>query len=227
MPRKLTASMTFDALEDETHFTRSMLKADPDAADLVALTDGWIALIDDARGKDREARIALAEADAMRIVANARLDQACEKFGDELLLAVDKDRSAPRWTQFFGGPVGKFVRQRLAAQVAKVRAWLGSSDEVLDKHKAPLDQWSKAADQALVMTRGVSLVRGEAQTARDELAEDLTRERDGLAEALGARARVKKLGREWPALFFRVESRTSSADTSVEEPPAPSATPPA
>lgn len=224
-PRKITAAMTYDAMEDEVVFTRSMLKADPDANDFVDMTDGWLALIDAAREKDRAARVALAEADASRILANARLDRACEKFGDELWLAVDKDRTAPRWTRFFGGPVGKFVRQRLSAQVERVRAWLGADDDVLAEHKAPLETWSTAADQALVKTRGVSLVRGQAQMARDELAEDLTRERDGLAEALAGRARALNLGREWPSLFFRKETRPDPGDDDAT--PDPGSPPPA
>lgn len=219
MPRKLTAKMTFDTLEDETLFTRATIKADPDACDLLAMTDGWLGLIDAARVPDRAAREAVAETDALRAVANHRLDGACVEFGDELLLAVKKERTAPRWLSFFGGPVGKFVRQRLSTQAQKVRAWLEVSDDVLDKHKGPLGTWAKAADTAIVKTNGVALARGTAWTAREQLAEDLTRERDGLAEALAARAREKNLGREWPALFFRTVSRSERDEHDGAESP--------
>src|SRR5262245_20978551 len=125
--------------------------------------------------------------DAARVVANDRLDNACVNFGDDLKSAVKKDLTAPRWLQFFNIAVSKFIRQRLANQVQTVRGWLRSSDPVLDKHRTALDTWSKAADDALVQTRAVATVRGEAWIAREEMAEDLTRERDGLHDALSAR----------------------------------------
>src|SRR5689334_3675805 len=96
-PRKILAKIPLDDVESEVFFTRSAVKADPDAKDLLSMTDGWLALVDAVRAKERAAREAQADADAARIVANTRLDRACVKFGDELYLAVDKDRSAARW----------------------------------------------------------------------------------------------------------------------------------
>jgi hypothetical protein len=183
------------------------------------MTSGWLGLIDSARSKDRAARQAQAEADAARVIGNDRLDRACVQFGDELFLAVSKDRSSARWLQFFTLSVSKFVRQRLSTQVERVRGWLQSTDALLETHRKPLDTWSKAAGDALVQTRGVAVVRGEARIAREELAEDLTRERDGLHDALSAIARERKLPREWPDLFFRTQSR-SAADEIPEAPPA-------
>jgi hypothetical protein len=223
MPRKLTAKTTFDDAEDEVLFTTSMVKADPDASDLVSMTDSWLGIIDGARAKDRTARTAQAMADAARVVSNHHLDIACTKFGDDLFLAVDKDRTQRRWIQFFVIPVGRFIRIALAKQVARVRGWLDNSkDPVLEKHRDPLDQWSKAAAGALEKTSGVALVRGEASIAREQMAEDLTNERDGLHDALSARARERGLSRDWPDLFFRTQTRTKP-----DEPEAPEEPPPA
>jgi len=77
MPRKLPPTITFDDAEDEVLFTRAALMADPDASDLVPMTDSWLPLIDTARAKDRTARAARVTADAARIVANDRFDTAC------------------------------------------------------------------------------------------------------------------------------------------------------
>lgn len=218
MPRKISADMPFDDIENEIFETRSALKADPDAVDLLPLTNDWLALVDQARAKDREARIAFHDATAARVVANHRLDKACGEFGDELYLAVKKDTSAPRWVQFFTTAVSTFVRQRLDKQTAKVRSWLDAQldDAVLNKHRAQLDTWNTPAENAIKQTNAVALVRGTARVAREQMAEDLTRERDGLHEALAQRARERGLGRDWPNLFFRTETRKK--DDRPEEP---------
>jgi hypothetical protein len=221
MPRQIPPTITLDDAEDEVLFTTATIKADPDAKEFLPMTSGWLALIDSARARDRAARQAQAEADAARVIGNDRLDRACVQFADELFLAVGKDRSSARWLQFFTQSVSKFVRQRLSTQVERVRGWLQSSDTVLEAHRKPLDTWSKAAGDALVQTRGVAVVRGEARMAREELAEDLTRERDGLHDAMSAIARERKLPREWPDLFFRVQSRSAGE----EAPEAPAAAP--
>lgn len=216
-PRKITPAMPLDELEAEIFFTRSCIKADPDAKDLLSLTDGWLATVDDARKKDRGAREAQADADAARIVANSRLDTACERFGDELFLAVGKDRSSARWGQFFSTSVSKFVRQALPKQVGRVRGWLGSKDAVLEANREALDSWSKAAQDALGQTAAVGTIRGEARVAREELADDLTRERDGLHDALSARAREKGLPRDWADQFFRKAHRPEAEEEMTAE----------
>lgn len=115
----------------------------------------------------REAREAQSDADAARKVANTRLDRACERFADELLLAVDKDRTAARWVQFFHVPVSKFVRQALNKQVERVQGWLRSKDPVLETHRKSLETWVGASDAALQQTAGVATVpaRRAARTA--------------------------------------------------------------
>ncbi|MDI1446574.1 hypothetical protein [Polyangium sp. 6x1] len=215
-PRKIPPTLPLDEVETEVFFTRSGLKADPDAQDLLSLTDGWLERVDEVRTKERSAREALADADAARVVANGRLDRACERFGDELYLAVNKNRSAARWTQFFSVSVSRFVRQALPKQVARVGAWLESKDPIVDKHRPALEPWAKAAAAALKRTTAVATVRGEARIGREELAEGLTRERDGLHDALSVRARERGLPRDWADQFFRKVSRTGVAEEAAE-----------
>jgi hypothetical protein len=226
MPRKLTAKMSFETYEDEVLFTRAAVAADPDAAPLASHTDGWLALIKSARDTDIKARTAVANADAARIVANGRLDAACVAFGDDLYTAVGKDTSSPRWRKFFAIAVSRFVRQALSRQVRQVAGWLAQTDDAaLTQHRSALTTWSGKADAALTQTAALAVVRGEAWTVFEQLAEDLTRERDGLRDALASVARDKGLPRTWPDLFFRVESRGRAVEGEPEEPAEPPAMP--
>lgn len=222
MPHAIAPDATFDTIEAEILFTRAALRADPDASDLLPHTDAWLSLVEPARAKERAAREAVENANAERAVANARLDATCIAFGDDLHTAVQKDHRAARWLQFFSVAVSSFVKQALARQIATVKGWLTSSkDPVLEKHRANLETWSARADGALVKTRGTALVRGEAHQAREELAAELTRERDGLHEALSARARERQLPRSFADVFFRTESRPRGARVEAAmEPPA-------
>ncbi|MBK9266377.1 MAG: hypothetical protein IPM54_42150 [Polyangiaceae bacterium] len=211
--RKITADMPLDDDEDEVFFTRATIKADPNAADLLPMTDDWLGLIDAARAKDRQARIAETDATAARVVSNFHFDRACTAFGDDLYLAVGKNRESPRWTQFFSVAVSRFIKIRFDKQVQKVKSWLGPdvNDATLDKHRTPLTTWSNAAAASIDQTTSAAMVRGAARIAREQLAEDLTRERDGLYDALSARAREKGLPRDWPKQFFRVTTRKTAS----------------
>jgi hypothetical protein len=223
MAAKIHPDDTFDEIEQEILYTRAALEADPDARDLLATTDAWMPRVDDARASERNARAAEMRAAAMRRVANGRLDAACQSFGDELYLAVGKDASSARWTRYFSGAertVSTFIRQAFGAQIARVRAWLDvTGDAVLDRHREALDTWSAAGAAANVQTSGSATVRGEARIAREVLAEDLTRARDGLEVALVTRAQERDLQRTWPSLFFRVRTRDAEAP-SPSPPPA-------
>lgn len=209
MPRQLSADTTFDALEEEILFTRAALLADPDSTDLLSVTDNWMARVDEVRLQDRGVRQSAAEADALRSVANGRLDAACTRFGDELFLAVGKNRSSPRWLQFFKLAVSRFIRTALPAQVLTVQGWFTSTDPVLVAHRPDLERWANAADSALVKDRGLAVSRGENWQRRTELCEGLTRDRDGLHATLVDRAADRTLDRGWPDVFFRVVHRTS------------------
>lgn len=211
MPRKIDVDWTLDTIEDEILFTRSALEADPDARDLAALTDDWLGLVDEVRVRDRAARMAEASASAHRAVANGRLDDACRQFAKRL--GLETDTGSARWKRFFGKPVGAWLKQRLAGQVTAVRGWLTiTGDAVLDASREPLTQWSDASHAALERTAASAQVRGAARVAREELAIDLTRERDGLHAVLVARANERGLGRDWPARFHRAPTRTAPSD---------------
>ena len=217
LPRKLPADISFDEAEDECIFTRSALLADPDAKDLAGETDDWMPYVDNARAADRTARMARGEADAERVVANRRFDGACTGFGDELYIAVNKDRASTRWLMFFSVPVNRFVRQALDKQIQKVQGWLsGSQDAVLNQHRANLTQWMSASDTAINKQKAAAMKQGEAKLAREEMADALTRERDGLYELLSARAREKNLPREWPSQFYRIVRRKEEEESAGE-----------
>ncbi len=46
MAAKIDHEMTFDDMEDEVVYTRAALRADPDARDLLPLTDGWMPAVE-------------------------------------------------------------------------------------------------------------------------------------------------------------------------------------
>ncbi|HEX2574233.1 MAG TPA: hypothetical protein VH877_32095 [Polyangia bacterium] len=218
MPRKLLANMTLDEMEDEVLFTEAALHADPDAAALATRTGPWIERIDAARPHDRKARAAVARGDAARQVAVDRLRRTCVAFGDDLYLAVGKNRKDARWQQFFPRAVSRFVRQPQGALVNTVRGWLSSRDPALDRHRTDLERWSQSADLALVDTSAVAIVRGDAHQTRGAVAVELTQERDKLHDDLSAIARERGLPRGWPDTFFRVETKKSGASENGQTP---------
>ena len=218
MPRKLPATMTLDALEDEALFTGAALRADPDTATLPDRITPWIERIDAVRTTERRTRMAAADTDASRQVAGDRLRRSCIAFGDDLYLSVGKDRKSPRWRQFFPKPVSQFVRTGRGLQVKTVRGWLSSDDPVLVRHRPDLERWSQATDRALVDTSAVAIVRGNALQMRGALAEELTQERDRLHDELSAIARERGLARDWPDVFFRVDTQKADKEESGKTP---------
>lgn len=212
MPRSLPGESTFDTLEEEVLYTEAALGADEDASDLLTATATWMARIDAARIADRAVRAEVVTVEALRQVADRRLDSGCSAFGDELYLSCGKDRESPRWRQFFPEPVSKFIRKALPAQVLSVQGWLVSTDPVFLRHKTTLSKWVTAADSALVRSRSLTLRRGENRTKRDELCRALTAERDTLHAALVTRAVDRKLPRDWPDGFFRIHGRPSKEE---------------
>jgi len=211
MPRKLTPSMSLEMLLDEVIYTRAAIKADPDASDLLAVTDDWLASIETVRLVTAKVIELEADADAARMVSNARLDSSCMRFSDRLALEVGKDRTAARYRQFFRTPAYAFVRTSLSKQTATVNSWLSVEDPLITEMKPELSRWTAAAEAALAKTDETAASRGRAWLAREKLAEDLTRARDGLSELLSARAREKQLPREWAGVFFRTAGRRRRA----------------
>ena len=220
MARKITVDFTFDDDENEVLYTRASVMADPDAADLLPTTDGWLGLIDAARAKDRAARTATQEAAAARAIANRRLDGACRAFGRELAAALQNDRSGARWTRFFRTTVDAFVSQPLGEQAAACLAWLSIEDAVLARHREALERWARAAQAALTRTSESAQVRGAALVAREQLAEDLTRGRDGLEALLTQRGLERDLGRDFAAGFF-IQARKKAKKGADDEPAGP------
>lgn len=220
MARKITDDFTFDSMEDEILYTRGALLADPDASDLAPSTEGWLGLVDAARAKDRAARAASQEAAALRSVANRRLDDGCRSFGRELAADLKNDRSSARWTRFFRSTVDAFIAQPLAAQAAAVLAWAGAEDAVLARHSESLTRWARAAGDALTATSNTVQVRGTAIVGREQVAEDLTKSRDGLEATLTQRAIERNLGRDYAASFFIQERRKAKKQA---DPPTPAA----
>jgi hypothetical protein len=219
--RRIDQEATLDEVRSEVWFTVAALEADPDAADLVALTENWEAKVDAAETLQRAFLRAEARTDARRVGANGRLDAACVSFGDELFYAVGKDRKSPRWLSFFRVAVSRFVRRGLSDQVAAVGGWLGTTgDSVLESHREDLTRTQAEARVALDATAALAPQRGALWQARATLAEELTAARDGLHEALAARARERALPRDWPSLFFRPSRRASGdpGDTAVAPP---------
>jgi hypothetical protein len=81
-------------------------------------------------------------------------------------------------------------------------------------------KWNEAAERALTATDAMGPTRGRHLMAQERLAEDLTRERDGLYASLVARATERKLARDWATTFFRTTSSRAP-----EPAPAPTPTP--
>lgn len=221
-PRKLSAETTFADLESEVMFTIAALGADPDARALLGEASDWLGWIDVAQKEDRSFRQQEANVDAGRVVANGRLDLTCVAFGKRLLGACDQNRQAPRFTRFFAKPPMAFVKQALAKQVTAVFGWLSvNDDDVLEAFRADLQERATNARNAQDATSAIGPLRGTNQARRAKLAEDLTRERDGLHRQLAELADEKNLGRGWADLFFKKTRR----DDDDDEAPTPAPTP--
>ena len=214
MLRKLPDDFGFDEHEDQALFTRAMVAADPYAADLLPLTDTWLGKIDAARMLDRAGREATMGASALRVVANAYLDGECRAAGRDLAHDLNNDRSGVRWTRIFPTTVDAFISQPLAEQATACQAWLTTDEPVIAARREALSRWSTAAQTAIATTKASAQVRGTALLARESLAEEMTRARDGLARALAARAEEHGLPRDYVERFFLKDRRKSKPEIS-------------
>ena len=214
MVRKLPDDFGFDDHEDEILFTRAMLAADPHTSDLLVTTHPWLGRVDAARLLDRAGREATMGASALRLVANAYLDGECRAVGRDLAHDLNNDRSGVRWTRIFPATVDAFISQPLGEQASACQAWLTTAEPVLAAHSEALTRWSAAAQTALATTKASTQVRATAMLARESLAEDLTRARDGLARALSARAEEHGLPRDYVERFFLKDRRKSKPEIS-------------
>lgn len=213
MVRKLPDDLGFDDHEDEILFTRAMLAADPNASGLLATTDSWLGRVDAARLLDRAGREATMGASALRLVANAYLDGECRAVGRDLAHDLNNDRSGVRWTRIFPTTVDAFISQPLGEQATACQAWITTDEPVIAARSEALTRWSTAAQTAIATTKASAQVRGTAMLARESLAEDLTRARDGLARALAERAEARALPRDYVERFFLKDRRRSKPRT--------------
>lgn len=186
----------------EVLFTRAALEADPDAADLLPQTEGWLPGVLALQSQWLENLILRMGIDARRIVANNRLDPLCFKFGDHLLLAVNKDRASVRWKRYFKEAPSRFVRSPLAEQTTAVDGWLVTDDPVLEPFRAELALWNGKAKAALAEEPTSRQATANLDARRGEFARQLVTERDRLLWALAVRAEAKSLDRLWPYGFF-------------------------
>ena len=217
MPRKLPTQTTLNNHLRQLIYTRAALAADPQARDLLPMTDGWEARVDAVLRIHRLALNAQVGADALRRVSNTGLDTSCMAFGAELGL---KEKPGTEGFRYFFRNLtpSRFIKQALATQVGAVEAWLGATDNaVFERHRAMITTWVVAAREALTATDASANPIGTWQVARARLAEDMTRERDGLWAALDERRRAENLPRDWPDLFFRVESSESAKAEDAED----------
>lgn len=202
MPHKILPTTSFYDLKMMVFFTRAALQADPDAAQLLPRTEGWLLRIEVV---EKQALANLAQrmvVDAKRMVANARLDGLCTKFGDRLTLAVNKDRSSVRFKRYFHESVWKFVKQPLQDQVRAVNGWLTTEEPELDPVREALGFWANRAQEALDQEPTSRLATSHLDEQREVLAAELTRDRDALERDLDEVAEEKDLGRGWSAGFF-------------------------
>ncbi len=218
-PRKLSAETTFVEFESEIMFTTAALTADPDARPLLGDTADWLGWVTAAQKEDSVFRQQEAIVEATRVIANGRLDQSCIDFGKRLLGACNQDRQSPRFTRFFAKPPAAFVKQALSKQVTAVFGWLSvTDDDVLEAFRVELDDRAKAVRAAEDATSAVGPLRGANQARRAKLADDLTRERDGLHRQLADIADTKNLGRTWADLFFKKTRRAHDDESPPPEP---------
>lgn len=205
MPRQLTSKFTLAALEDEVHYTRAALQADPDASDLLADTDGWMGDIDALRAAQRslaQERITLR---ARRTITNARLDGLARRFGELLYITIEKDRSAPRWKALFGSATtSEFLRQPFAEQVRAMRAWLSTDEPLLAERRADFEAWLDRADALIADEARARINTADGQTRRANAGRQLTQARDTLHRRLAERATERDLNRTWPDGFFLI-----------------------
>jgi hypothetical protein len=194
-------------MENECIFTRAAKRADRNASDMLAMSSTWLGSIEAVRVLERDARTAFQEATAARMIANARLDDACRSFGRSLATDLKNDRTSARWKRFFRGTVDEFVTQPLVDQADACIAWLEIDDPALTPFREELTHWAHAAKAAITATGSSGQVRGTAIVAREALAENLTRARDGLHAALVVRAQERNLPRDFADGFFIVSSR--------------------
>ena len=203
MARKIRSKTTLDAVEHEILFTRSAIKADPNAEYLLEKTDAWEGQLEPVRALDKTVSTLDAEVRSSRGIINRYLDKLCRRFGDELFVAVERNTQSTRWTTFFKTSVSTFLEQPFADQVSAVRTWLGAEgDDVLEKYRKELESWVTRAEKLFDEEETLTTYRNRLWQAREELTSGLTKARDALDRDLADRAVELGFERSWHKLFF-------------------------
>lgn len=208
MPREIKPAETLADIRLEIDYTRARLEDEPETEALASRTDEWLEKVDEAEVLAKAVAREQARVYAAQTGANRSLDAAVTDFADDLLRAVNKDRTSARWLGIFRKSPSEFNRQDFAIQTSAVRGWLTDpQDEVLVAHNGPLAAAALRSESALKREAALPARRGGLWQKREALAAYLTEQRDALHDDLSAIGRAKKLDRSWANTFFRVLPR--------------------
>lgn len=200
--RKLDESSTGADLRAERIFTMARLEDEALAADFVTRFDGWVPRI----AKLEQDELALAEEEqrvaAALVGANGALDEACSELSEDLLKQMTRDD--PTYRSFFKTTCSDFIRQEFDEQVKSMRNWVDtSSDATFLTHRDAIEKAVARAERALKRETATATLRSNRDISRKALADDFTEDRDVLHDDLAKVARESRLGRGWPATFFK------------------------
>ena len=220
-PRTIQYDDSLDYVWEEVTYTEARLAADPRTGDLAPRFAGFYARLDAVRsaqyGVWRGEIVAQAHVDA----ADERLDACVVAVGAELDRAGD-DRGSPRRQRYLGPLTArKVAAQALESELKVVRAW---PDSLATEEEPALQGCAEPLRGAVAKGESAVAERSRAQSARKDF---MARERAKLVDALNdlrtevhaelaKRVVPNKLGREWPAGFFR-KGPSSRAAKGAEE----------
>lgn len=187
------------------------------------MLDRWEQSSANRRLKWREEIRAQAQVDRV----DAKLDRAVGSVADDLLFAVDKDRTSPRFKRYFPVATSQIIRLGLEAELKRVRTWPDAleaePDRSLKEHSKPLGKLITEGDEAIA-----ARTTAFGDTANHRIHEivpfvdDLNATRLSVWTALLLLAQKHKLGKAWPDEFFR---KTTRAGARAEGEPEPSPEP--
>ena len=220
-PRTIQYADSLDYVWEEVTYTEARLAADPRTGDLAPRFAGFYPRLDAVRsaqyGVWRGEIVAQAHVDA----ADEALDACVVAVGDEIDRAGD-DRASPRRQRYLGPLTArKVAAQALESELKVVRAW---PDSLATEEEAALHGCAEPLRVAVAKGEAAVDERARSQNARKDF---MARERAKLVDALNdlrtevhaelaKRVVPNKLGREWPAGFFR-KGPSSRAAKGAEE----------
>lgn len=223
--------LSADDVYDDLVTTEAALGADAAAAELVppvaALIDEWEVVTKTLRMSARKE----AAAKAISTLRDAELDDVVIDFSDELLRAVGKDRSAPRFKRYFKQAPTRFVRIARLVEATTVQSWVPSIRTEPEKNLAafakPLHDASGASVSAI---NAAAAAAGERASERVRVWDAYVKHADavrfGLHADLVKRGQEAQRPKDWADRFFKSvgRERTSAAGGASKAPtdePAP------